>query len=94
MLTEERKKEIFPYFAYLYTKENLPEKYGNVKTFEEWSDLLDENPEDAELIVKAASSLTDEQWEVIDAEYSKLKAPKEQVLKAKKGNYLTRLRGK
>lgn len=34
-MTDEKKKELFPYFAYLYSQEINPEKYGQVESIED-----------------------------------------------------------
>lgn len=58
-MTEEKKKQLFPIFAFLYSKEMNPEKYGNVQSVEEWTALIQESPEDMEVISQAATNLTD-----------------------------------
>ena len=59
-MTDEKKKELFPYFAYLYSQELNPDKYGNVSSAEEWTSLIQESPEDINEISAAALELTDE----------------------------------
>ena len=34
-MTDEKKRELFPYFAYLYSQEINPEKYGQVESIED-----------------------------------------------------------
>ena len=59
-MTDEKKKQLFPYFAYLYSQQLNPEKYGNTESIEEWTSLIQENPEDIEEITSAASGLSDD----------------------------------
>lgn len=59
-MTEEKKKQLFPYFAYLYSQQLNPEKYGNAESIEEWTSLIQESPEDIEEITNAASGLSDD----------------------------------
>ena len=34
-MDEEKKKELFPFFAYLYSQQMNPEKYGKVTSMDE-----------------------------------------------------------
>ncbi len=34
-MTDDKKKELFPYFAYLYSQEINPEKYGQASSIDE-----------------------------------------------------------
>lgn len=34
-MTEERKQELFPYFAYMYSQQLDPDKYGSVGSIDE-----------------------------------------------------------
>lgn len=34
-MTEEKKKQLFPYFAYVYSQQLNPNKYGEVSSFDE-----------------------------------------------------------
>ena len=34
-MTDEKKRELFPYFAYMYSQEINPEKYGQVESIED-----------------------------------------------------------
>lgn len=34
-MDETKKKELFPYFAYLYSQQMNPEKYGQIESMEE-----------------------------------------------------------
>ncbi len=69
-MTEEKKKQLFPIFAFLYSKQLNPDKYGNVQSIEEWTKLIQDNPEDAEVITQEASKLTDEGWDDIESQLS------------------------
>ena len=67
-MTEERKKELFPYFAYKESQKLDPDKYGNA-SIEEWQSLIQESPEDIEKIVQAAEQMSEEGWDDIEEEY-------------------------
>ena len=34
-LTDEKKQELFPYFAYIYSQQLNPDKYGSVESIED-----------------------------------------------------------
>ena len=74
---ENKKEKLFPYFAYIYSKQLDPEKYGAATTQEEWSSLINESPEDVEKITAAATELSEEDWGVIEEEYNKLQQDQE-----------------
>lgn len=59
-LTEEKKKELFPFFAYLYSQQLNPEKYGQLKPDEEWSSLISQDEEAINQITQAYTQLKDE----------------------------------
>ena len=92
-MTEEKKKELFPFFAYLYSQQLNPEKYGATSSIEEWSQLLKENEEDINAIVQSAENLSDEEWANIEKQYSATQASDsaEQTMYAKKGAKLKKL---
>lgn len=69
-MTDEKKKELFPFFALIYSQQIDPEKYGAVESYEEWSKILESSPEDADKIIEAAALRTDEQWTKIETDYS------------------------
>lgn len=58
-MTEERKKELLPYFAYKESQKLNPDKYGKA-SIEEWQSLIQESPEDVEKIVQAAEQMSEE----------------------------------
>ena len=89
-MTEEKKKQLFPYFAYLYSQQLNPEKYGNTESIEEWTSLIQESPEDIEEITSAASSLSDDDWAEIETQYNEEQSSDE-VEMAKKGAKLKKL---
>ena len=89
-MTEEKKKQLFPYFAYLYSQQLNPEKYGNAESIEEWTSLIQESPEDIEEITNAASGLSDDDWAEIEAQYNEEQSSDE-VEMAKKGAKLKKL---
>lgn len=95
-MTEEKKKELFPFFALAFSQQLDPEKYGAAGSYEEWSSILEKNPEDVDKISEAAAQLTDEQWSQIEIDYTQEEAaPKDLTKIAKKGtklNYLKKLR--
>ena len=90
-MTEEKKKQLFPYFAYLYSQQLNPEKYGNAESIEEWTSLIQESPEDIEEITSAASGLSDDDWAEIEAQYNEEQSSDE-VEMAKKGAKLKKLK--
>lgn len=59
-MNDEKKQELFPYFAYMYSQQLNPEKYGSTSSIEEWSNLIQQNPEDIDAITKAASEMSEE----------------------------------
>lgn len=79
-MTDEKKKKLFPFFALMYSQQLDPEKYGAAQNYEEWSKLLEDNPEDANKIAEAATQLTDEQWTEIEAEYNQEISPAEKSI--------------
>ena len=89
-MTEEKKKQLFPYSAYLYSQQLNPEKYGNAESIEEWTSLIQESPEDIEEITSAASGLSDDDWAEIEAQYNEEQSSDE-VEMAKKGAKLKKL---
>lgn len=89
-MTDERKKELFPFFALAYSRQIDPGKYGAVENYEEWSKILDENPEDVDKISEAATQLTDEQWAQIESDYTQ--ETTEATPTAKKGGKLKHLK--
>jgi len=68
-MTDERKQELFPYFAYMYSLQMDPDKYGNVST-DEWSNLIKDNQDDIDKITEAAGQLGDEDWDQLDKQYT------------------------
>lgn len=101
-MTEERKQELFPYFAYMYSQQLDPDKYGSVGSIDEWSSLIQDNQNDMNQITEAASQLSDEEWDNLEQEYSAdVSAPSEDqstqsinqdAAYAKKGAKLKRLK--
>ena len=89
-MTEEKKQQLFPYFAYLFSQEINPEKYGAAESVEEWTNLIQDNPEDIEQIATAAKQLSDEDWEELEAQYAEAQGAEEAQL-AKKGAKLKKL---
>ena len=90
-ISEEKKKELFPFFAYLYSKELNPEKYGAAKSMEEWTALIQNNKEDIDTITKAASQLTDEDWQTVEQQYMEVQQ-NSQIQSIAKGARLKRLK--
>lgn len=92
-MTDERKQELFPYFAFMYSQQLNPEKYGNSKSIDEWAELVQNNPEDIQTITAAASKLSDEDWNSLDQEYTNQQnsASENQTQYAKKGAKLKKL---
>lgn len=71
-ISDEEKQALFPYFAQLYSQQMNPEKYGSASSIEEWTALLQENEEDMNTIAKAASQLTDQDWEALGTQYAEV----------------------
>lgn len=90
-MTDEKKQELFPYFAYTYSKQINPEKYGNLSS-EEWSSLIQENPEDIDQISQAAGQLADEDWDALDQQFSQEQPQEQQAQYAAKGAKLKKLK--
>lgn len=94
-MTEEKKKQLFPIFAFLYSKQLNPDKYGKVQSIEEWTKLIQDSPEDVQLITQEASKLSDEGWSEIETQMSQLEQPQgssEEPQFAKKGAKLENLK--
>lgn len=64
-----KKEELFPYFAYLYSQQLDPEKYGQAASIEEWTNLIQSNEEDINAIAAAAEEMTDEEWAQLEEQY-------------------------
>ena len=69
MITDEKKKELFPLFAYMYSKKMNPEKYGRIEDIKEWTNVIKDSPDDIEAIAQEAAKLPDEEWETIAQQY-------------------------
>lgn len=80
---EKKKEKLFPFFAYLYSKELNPEKYGSVNSIEDWSSIIQNNEEDISVIVKAATQLTEEDWNSLEKQYNQIEKDKEIQVAAK-----------
>lgn len=85
------KIELFPYFAYLFSKDANPEKYGSVKTAAEWTQLIQDDKEMADAAVAAAEQLSDEEWKDIQTQYLQINTENE-IIEAAKGAKLEQLR--
>lgn len=92
-MDETKKKELFPYFAYLYSQQMNPEKYGQIESMEEWIKTIQESEDDTQQIIQAAEQLTDEDWANLDEQYSQQKESNEAILAAK-GAKLKKLKSK
>lgn len=90
-MTDDKKKQLFPYFAYLYSQELNPEKYGEAESIEEWTELIQDSPEDVERISEAAAELSDEEWAQLEEQYASAEESPEDVETAKKGAKLKKL---
>lgn len=64
-----KKEELFPYFAYLYSQQLDPEKYGQADSIEEWTNLIQSNEEDINAITAAAEEMSDEEWAQLEEQY-------------------------
>lgn len=56
----EKKQQLFPYFAFLYSKQVNPEKYESVEDMEEWSSLIESDEDTLSKINQVVEQLTDE----------------------------------
>lgn len=90
-MNEEKKKELFPFFAYLYSKKHKSNTYGGDISFEEWYKLIKDDSALLEEISSAASKLTDDEWAKVEEDYSK-ETSEEKVQSAKKGAKLNTLK--
>lgn len=88
-IPDEEKQELFPYFAYIYSQQLDPEKYGSVSSMEEWTKLIQSNEDDINKIAAAAEELTDDDWTALKAQYAEAQTQNEtQTQYAKKGTVL------
>lgn len=69
-MTDDKKQELFPYFAYVYSQKLNPEKYGGASNIEEWTSLIQDSQEDIDAITQAAGELTDDDWDALDQQYT------------------------
>jgi hypothetical protein len=93
-MTNEEKDKLFPYFAYLYSKQLDPDKYGKAESIDEWIDTIQDNPEDIKQIITAAAELSDEDWDTLSKQYNaetQEDQNKESSISAKKGAKLKKL---
>lgn len=65
-----RKKELFPYFAYSYSRENDPAKYGNAVEFDEWYGIIKDDEPMLDKITQEAGGLEDSAWELLEEKYA------------------------
>lgn len=97
-MTDEKKEQLLPYFAFLYSQQLNPEKYGNLESIEEWSQLIQDDEETLGAINDAVSQLTDEDWDMLEAQYndtdteSKQNANQSVSMYAKNGAKLEKLK--
>lgn len=93
-MTDDKKRELFPYFAYIYSQQLNPERYGQVESIEDWTNLIQSNQADIEKITQAAEQLSDEEWNALDQQYTEQSKASEdqQVISAKKGAKLMKLK--
>ena len=93
-MTDDKKRELFPYFAYIYSQQLNPERYGQVESIEDWTNLIQSNQDDIEKITQAAEQLSDEEWDALDQQYTEQAKASEdqQVISAKKGAKLMKLK--
>jgi len=69
-MTDEKKKQLFPFFAYLFSKKLNPDKYKETLSMQEWTKIIESSPEDVEAISQAASELPDEEWDKLEQQLS------------------------
>lgn len=84
-MTDEQKQELFPYFAYTYSKQTNPEKYGNI-SFKQWYSEI-QNNQDPDLnideIKEYASQLPEEEWDNLGQMYEQEQSQSELQFAAK-----------
>lgn len=92
-ITDDKKKELFPYFAYVYSQQMNPEKYGSVQSIEEWTALIQENEKDIKTITKAAAKLSNDDWDKLNQQYAEAQSTsgKQDIVTAAKGTKLQKL---
>ena len=96
-MTDEKREQLLPYFAFLYSQQLNPEKYGNLESMEEWSQLIQDDEETLNIINDAVDQLTDEDWTMLENQYNEAQEnsnqSKESVsLYAKNGAKLEKLK--
>lgn len=93
-MEDTRKKELFPFFAYLYSQQLDPDKYGQVASMDEWIKTIQSNEEDVAKITQAAEQLSDEEWDNLDKQYAEQaqSSEEESVAFAAKGAKLKKLK--
>lgn len=93
-MDDERKKELFPYFAYMYSQQMDPDTYGSVNSIEDWTNLIQNNEEDMNKITSAAEALSDDDWDNLDKQYTEQteEEEKQATIFAAKGAKLKKLR--
>lgn len=84
----DKKKQLFPFFAYTYSQKLDPKKYGSTSTYEDWSKVLDENPTDMEKISNSAAKLSDEEWSDLEKQFDQTS----EIQKAANGTKLDKLK--
>lgn len=88
-IDDERKKELFPYYAYKKSLEMDIDKYGpGENNLEKWSEIIRDNKEDLDAIISAYAEESPEVLAQYDEEYSKLQ---ENAAYAKKGGTLKKI---
>lgn len=68
----DKKQKLFPYFAYIYSKEMNPSKYSSTTSIEEWATALQNSEEDMKRIIEAAVKLKDSDWDTLERTYSQV----------------------
>lgn len=90
-IEEDKKKELFPFFAYLYSQKLNPEKYGQLQPDEEWSSLISEDEEIINKIVEAYSELGEEDLAALEQQQKEFSSDAEDMQFAAKGAKLKKL---
>lgn len=94
-MTDNQKDKLFPYFAYLYSQQLNPDKYGKAGSIDEWAKAIQSSPDDLQQITSAAAELSDEDWNTLAKQYqSETPADqnKDMITSAKKGTKLQKLK--
>lgn len=87
----ERQQKLFPYFAYNYSREKNPAKYGNLGGYEEWYNLVQQDSQMVDDMTSAATNLNVDGWDDLEKRYTSDENDGE-IVEAKCGTKLKRIK--